>query len=194
MRLRTFALFLWCFLIGSAAIASEERRTEIRIAVDGDENGLSEFRFDSADAGIDIHELEVGETKTYTDNDGNEVRVTRNEDGFEFDVAGETIVIADAAHGDHDLTMRHVGNDGNVLIEKHRKVHVVQSDDESGVTIISGDEIDADTRARIEQVLIDAGKDGEVVFIDGSELSGDERADRQRGVRIIRKEIDVTNQ
>ena len=181
MRLRTFAVFLWCFLIGSAAVASEERRTEIKIAVDSDENGLSEFRFDSQDAGFDIDELEVGETKTYTDDDGNEVQVTRNEDGFEFDVAGETIVVADATH------------DENVLIEKHHKVHVVTTDDDVGVTIISGDEIDADTRTRIEQALKDAGKDGEILFIDGSELSGDERADRKREVRIIKKEIDVTN-
>lgn len=194
VRLRTFTIFLWGFLIAGAAIAGEEHRAEIKIVVDGDDSGLSEFKFDSDDAGIDLYELEVGDTKTYTDDDGNEVTVTRNVDGFEFAVAGEKIVVADVLHGEQDLKMLHLAHEGeNVVVEKHHKVHVVSSDDHAGVTIISGDEIDADTRARIEQVLKEAGKDGKVMFIDGSELSGDERAEHKREVRIIKKEIDVTN-
>ena len=194
VRLRTFAVFLWFFLIAGAAIAGEEHRTEIKIAIDGEDNGHSVFSFDSDDSGIDLYELEVGEAKTYTDKDGNEVTVTRNEDGFQFEVAGETIVVADVLHNEHDLKMLHLAHESeNVVVEKHHKVHMVQTDEDVGVTIISGDEIDADTRARIEQVLKEAGKDGSVMFIDGSELSGDERADRKREVRIIKKEIDVTN-
>ncbi len=181
MSLRTFTVFLWCCLIASAAIASEEHRAEVRIEIDSDDSGHSVFKFDSQDSGIDLETLEVGESKTYTDDDGNEVTVTRNEDGFEFDVAGEKIVVADAAHDEH------------VVVEKHHKVHIVDTDVDVGVTIIAGDEIDADTRARIEQVLKESGNEGEILFIDGSELSGDERADRRHEVRIIKKEIDVTN-
>ena len=192
VSLRTLTVFFWGFLIASAAIASEEHRAEIKIEIDGDDNGHSVFKFDSQDSGIDLYELEVGESKTYTDDDGNEVTVTRDENGFEFDVAGEKIVVADVKHGEHDLKMLHLAHEGeHVVVEKHHKVHMVQTDEDVGVTIISGDEIDADTRARIEQVLKEAGKDGEVLFIDGSELMGDERAERE--VRIIKKEIDVTN-
>ena len=194
MRLRSFAVFLWACLIASAAVAGEERRTEVKIAIDGDDNGHSVFRFDSDDAGIDLEELEVGETKTYTDDDGNEVTVSRNDDGFEFEVAGEKIVVADMLHGEHDVNVLHLGHgDEDVVIEKHRKVHVVKTEADAGVTIISGDEIDAKTRAKIEKVLKKAGKDGEVLFIDGSELTGDEKAERKHEVRIIKKEIDVTN-
>ncbi len=192
VNLRTFAVFFWGFLIAGAAIAGEQHRAEIKIEIDGDDNGHSVFKFDSQDSGIDLYELEVGETKTYTDDDGNEVKVTRDENGFEFDVAGEKIVVADVMHDEHDLKMLHLAHEGeNVVVEKHHKVHMVKTDDDVGVTIISGDEIDADTRAKIEQILKEAGKDGEVLYIDGSELSGDERADRK--VRIIKKEIDVTN-
>ena len=53
---------------------------------------------------------------------------------------------------------------------------------------------DLDYELKIDgKVLKEAGKDGEVLFIDGSELSGDERAERKHEVRIIKKEIDVTN-
>ncbi|MDJ0710279.1 MAG: hypothetical protein QNJ14_07820 [Woeseiaceae bacterium] len=194
MRLRTFAVFLWGFLIATAAVAGEERRAEIKIAIDGDESGQSVFRFDSDDAGIDLYELEVGDKKTYTDDDGNEVTVSRNDDGFVFEVAGEEIVVADILHDEHDLKMIHLAHESeNVVLEKHHKVHMVKTEADAGVTIISGDEIDADTRARIEKVLKEAGKDGEVLFIDGSELTGDEKAERKREVRIIKKEIDVTN-
>lgn len=194
VRLRTFTVFFWGFLIASAAIAGEQHRAEIRIAIDGDDSGLSEFRFDSDDAGIELYELDVGESKTYTDDDGNEVTVTRNQNSFEFEMAGEAIVVADAMHDEHDLKMLHLVHETeNLVVEKHHKVHMVETDDDVGVTIISGDEIDADTRARIEQALKEAGKDGKILYIDSSELSDDEGADRMHEVRIIKKEINVTN-
>ena len=194
MNLRAFTVVLWCCLIASAAIAGEEHRAEIRVEIDSDDNGQSVFKFDSQDSGVDLYELEVGESRTYTDDDGNNVTVMRNEDGFEFDVAGEKIVVADVMHDEHDLKMLHLAHEGeNIVVEKHHKVHMVETTDDAGVTIISGNEIDADTRARIEKVLKDAGNDGEILFIDGSELSGDERAERKHEVRIIKKEIDVTN-
>lgn len=194
VRLRTFTVFLWVSLIAGAAIASEQHRAEITIAIDEDHSDHSVFRFDSRDSGVDLHELEVGESKTYTDDDGNEVTVTRNDDGFVFDVGGEKIVVADFMNDGHDLKMLHLEDvDEDVVVERRRKVHMVKTDDDVGVTIISGDEIDADTRARIKQVLEEAGKDGEILFIDGSELSGDETAERRHEVRIIKKQLDVTN-
>ena len=47
-------------------------------------------------------------------------------------------------------------------------------------TIIANDEIDDETRARLEDVLKEAGKDGEIMFIDGSEPGGDEQAGTRR--------------
>lgn len=54
---------------------------------------------------------------------------------------------------------------------------------------------DAATRARIADVLRDAGKHGEIIYLDSSELHDDgHRAGGKREVRVIRKEVDVTNQ
>ena len=88
-------------------------------------------------------------------------------------------------HGDHESE--------DVTIEKHKRVKVIKSHNSDGVTIISCDEIDEETRVRLEEVLKDAGTDGTIMFIDGSELSGDEQAQRKREVRVIKKEVDVTN-
>ena len=184
MTLRTFMVFFWGCLIAAAAVAGEERRTEIKIAVEGDDAAHRVFRFDSQDSDVDLDDLAVGDSKLITDSDGNDVTILRTENGFEFDIEGEKIEIGDM-HGSHEMD--------DVVVEKHKEVRMVRTHDEHGVTIISGDEIDDATRAALEKVLQDAGKDGEVLFIDGSELHGDEQAHEVREVRIIKKEIDATN-
>ena len=193
MTLRTLTVFFWVCLIGAAAVAGEEQRTEIKIAIDGEDTGHRVFRFDSEDSDVDLQELAVGESEVITDSDGNEVTVLRTENGFEFDVEGKKIEIA-GMHGEHDFEMLHEVLEGeDVVVEKHKQVRVIKTNDSNGVTIISGDEIDDDTRAKLEKVLKEAGKDGEILFLDGSELSGDEQAHGKHEVRIIKKKIDVTN-
>jgi hypothetical protein len=184
VTLRTLFVVFWACLIGTAAVAGDEQRTEIKIAVDSEDSGHRVFRFDSQESDVDLHALAVGESEVITDSDGNEVTVLRTENGFEFDVAGEKIEI-DGMHGEHNVE--------DIVVEKHKQVRVIKSNNANGVTIISGDEIDATTRAALEKVLKDAGNDGEVLFLDGSELSGDERAHGRHEVRIIKKEIDATN-
>ena len=190
VTIRAFVVCFWACLVATAAVAGEEYRTEIKIAVDGEAGDHKVFHFDSADSDVDIESMEVGETEVITDKDGNEVTITRTEEGFEINVEGETIDIA-GLHDAHEFKMLH--DAGDMHVEKHKSVRVIKSHDANGVTIISGDEIDAETRAALEKVLKDAGKDGEVMFIDGSELSGDEQVHGKREVRVIKKEIDVTN-
>ena len=197
VTLRTFTVFLWCCLIATAALAGEEHRTHIKIVVDGDKADHRVIEFDSQDSDIDFHSLAVGESKTLTDKGGQEVVVTRTEDGLQFDVEGETIalthMLGDAA-GEHEIEIMHDGHETeDVIVKKHKKVHMIKTHSADGVTIISGDEIDDATRAKIEAALKEAGNDGDVVFIDGSEMSGEEQAHERREVRIIRKEIDVTD-
>jgi len=184
VTIRALAACLWACLIATAAVAGEEYRTKIEIAVDGDGAEHRVLRFDSADPDVDIESMAVGESRIIKDSDGNDVTVLRTEDGFEFDVEGEKIEIA-GLHGDHD--------GDHAVIEKHQKVRVIKSHNADGITIISGEEIDADTRAALEKVLEDAGKDVEIVFIDSSELGDGEQLQGNREVRVIKKEIDVTN-
>ena len=197
VTLRPFVVLTWGCLIATAAMAGEEHRTHIKIAVDGDDTEHRVIEFDSQDSGVNLHDLEVGETRTLTDKSGQEVVVTRTEDGMEFDVEGEKIelnhMIGDF-DGEHEIEIMHDGHKTeDVIVKKHKKEHMIKAHASSGVTIISGDEIDDATRAKIEAALKEAGKDGDVQFIDGSELGGEAQAHGEHEVRIIKNEIDVTN-
>ena len=194
MTLRAFIVIAWCCLIAAAAVAGEEHKTHIKIAIDGEGESHRSFEWTSDDSDFDLHNLEVGESRTLTDDDGKEVVVTREENGLVFDVDGEKIELMHL-NETVDVEVLHDDHDGeNVFIKEHNtEVHMIKADSSDGVTIISGDEIDDETRAKIEEALKEAGKDGNVLFIDGSELSGDEQAQSKREVRIIKKKVDVTD-
>lgn len=184
------AVLIWAILLATAAIAGEEHRTKIEIQVDDDESGLQSFKFDSEDAGFNLHDLAVGETRVLTGESGNTAQVTRTEDGFEMEVNGEKIDLGgmhdmDGMKGKHRVAV-------HGAMKKHKKVRMIRTDDDHGVTVISGEAIDDATRDRIREVLESAGHDGEVLFIDSNELTADGVHGRHE-VRIIKKEVDVTN-
>jgi hypothetical protein len=54
MNFKALFLFVWFILIGGAAIAGEQHRARIEIAVDDDATGGQTFVFDSKDAGFDM--------------------------------------------------------------------------------------------------------------------------------------------
>ena len=164
---------------------------KVEIAVDGDGDDHRVFSWHGD--GTSFDDLEVGESKTITDDDGNQVTLMRTADGLEIEVEGEKIELMDFG-GEFDIDVLHGEHaTEDVMIKGHKTIKVVKAGSADGITIISSDSIDEETRARIEEALKDGGKDGEVLFIDGSELSGDEQADSKREVRVIKKKLDVTN-
>lgn len=201
MNLRTITVFFWACLVGTAAVAGDEQRTRIEIAVEDDVSGQQTFHFDSREAGFDLHGMAVGETRTVTDRSGKTADIRRTNDGFEFDVNGETIDLKElhelnGMHGEHEIEM-HIGDaDSDVTVVKDvRKVKMISTGSGDGVTVISGREIDEATRERIREALRSAGQDDEVQFIDGREFDADvdTQTHGNHEVRVIRKEVDVTN-
>ena len=192
MNVRTLTVFFWGCLVAAAAVAGEEHETKIKIAVDDDGDQPRVFEWHSNDPDSDLSKLEVGESKTLTGKDGEDVVVTRTEKGLEFNIDGETVEIL---HDDEHAMDKAHKMDGRpaVFVKKSKDVKVIKAHADDGVTIIAGDEIDDETRARIEAALKDAGKDGEVIFLDGSELHGDEqtRGHHQKKI-IIKREIEDT--
>ena len=201
MNFRALVVFFWVCLIGTAAVAGEERKTRIEIAVADDASGEQTFVFDSQEAGFDLHSLAIGESRTLTGKSGNMVDVRRTADGFEFDVNGKTIKVdgmpdVDGMHGEHEIEIHVDHADSNVTKTGDiKRVEIFKTGDAQGVTVISGQEIDAATRERIQEVLKSAGQDGDVLFIDGSKFDGEGGAEMhgRHEVRIIKKEVDVTN-
>ncbi len=180
VALRPMTVFLWGCLIATAAVAEPQHKMKIEVAVDGERGEPKVFEWHGD--GTTIEDLEVGESKTITDDDGNEITLTRTAEGLEIEVEGERVYVPHPA-----------GEDEDVIVKEHKTVKVVRTDNPGGITIISSDEIDEETRARLEGVLKDAGKDGEILFIDGSELHDDRQSGSRREVRVIRKTTDVTN-
>ena len=192
VSIRALTVFFWGCLIAAAAVAGEEHETRIEIAVDGDGDEPRVFEWHSNDPDADLSGLDVGESKTLTGDDGKEVVVTRTEKGLEFNVDGETInVLGDADGMLHEV--HKMDGDNAVFVKKSKDVKIIETHADDGVTIIASDEIDDETRARIEAALKDSGNDGDVIFLDGSDLSGAEQThDRHEKKIIIRKEIKET--
>ena len=187
-----------CGLLLAAAVqAGEQQHTRIEIAIDDDAASEQSFVFDRQDAGFNLQSMLLGESRSVTDRSGSTADIRRTEDGFEIDVNGRTIDLPDmhghdGAQGEHEIELMMDDTDADTVAIK--KVRMIKSDSANGVTIISGSEIGPETRERIAEALRSAGQDGEVVYLDGSELHNDDhQAHGSREVRIIRKEVDVTN-
>lgn len=188
MRSSKYAILLWAMLLAAAAVAGDEQHTKIAIAIEGDAAGEQSFLFDSEDAGFDLDSLAIGESRVWTDESGNVTNIVRTTDGYEIDVAGEKVVVGDPGSDMADM-------DSAVEVEEVRKIKMIRKGGGSDVTIISGEAIDDATRQRVREALQTSGKNREVEFIDGSELSahGDSHASGHREIHIIRKEADVSN-
>ena len=94
-------------------------------------------------------------------------------------------VSADGDPGDIDVrVMKMDGDHEDIDIEVMGDgMHMMQAHHPDGVTIISGTPLDDSVKDSIRSVLISAGNNEEVTFIDGS---GDGKQ-----VRVIKKHIEI---
>ena len=189
MHTRKIAVLLMALIMSIAAFAGEKQHMKIEIAVEGDE-GNTELSFDSEDAGFNLHDLEVGETRKFDTEDGNKASVTRTDEGFEFDVDGQKIDMKNV-HEMHDMHLS--GDAENVFVIKDAsEVKVLKTDGPGEVTIVTGAALDEKTKQKIRDALAESGAAGEVVFIDGNNIGSEDGA-KHRKVRVITKEVNVTN-
>jgi hypothetical protein len=195
MKLTAIAVLL---AFGVVTAQEVEKKIELKVMVSDDGSGDDkEIHWVSDD--LDLDDLAVGESKTITGESGREVTVTRTNDGMQFDIEGETVVVPDmGAHGTHmafvnadgdpgDIDVRVMKMDGvheNVDIEVMGDgAHMMQAHHPDGVTIISRTPLDDSVKESIRSVLISAGNNEEVTFIDGS---GDGKQ-----VHVIKKHIEI---
>ena len=183
-------------MLATAAAAGEDVEMKIRIAIDdGGDNGGIHLDLDSDSMGFNLHDMQEGEMQSITDESGRSILITREADGFKFDVDGKTIElpIFDVEHGamwiDND-----VSTDVNVRVI--RDSHVFAHKAASGVTVISGKTVDEATQEAIRSLLISSGHDNGVEFIEaGSGLEGLHEiealheVDGQHKTIIIKREI-----
>ena len=182
---------LAAFLAFGPAVAQEVEKTmEFKIVVDGEDADGANVLSWSTD-GQDIEDLAVGESRTISMDGGKEIIVTRTDAGMEFNVNGESIIVPDM--GEHGTHMAFVDTDGQHNVGEDIEVdvrvmgagtHAIPVHEATeGVTIISGVPLDDSVRESIRSVLISAGVDEEVRFVDGSDDGGH--------VRVIRKRVEI---
>ena len=199
MTAKSIVVSFFALMLGAAALAGEEHRMQIEVALDDDQTGQQLFRFDSQDAGFNLHDMQVGESRTITSESGQTAFVLRTEDGFEFEVDGKRIDMG--VFGDvHGMAMMHGNHSADVLVNVDENIHMARKikvveidgdDADNGITIITGNSLDETTQQQIRDVLSSSGNTGDVTFIDANSAHGD-HAGMER-VHIIKQEVDVTN-
>jgi len=139
MRAKALTIIFFALMLSAATLASEKQR-HIRIHVDaqeGHDTDIQSFRFDSDETGFDLEELQLGESRAYVDEDGNNLFVVRTEDGFDFDINGRKISLPDFTRGEMMIM-----SDGDEMHgEKHvmRKVKIIKMDSGDGNNEYSDD-------------------------------------------------------
>jgi hypothetical protein len=165
-------------LVFGAAHADDvdtEKQVEMKFVVAGDDHDT--ITFDSNAAGFEPSDLAVGESRTIPNDSGRTITMTRTETGLQIDVDGKTIELPDVgAHGEHMMFVDAADVDVEILHDADMTTpvdiavgtHAIRAHGPEGVTIISKEPLDDSVRESIRSVLISAGVDEEVTFIDGS--------------------------
>ncbi|MGB5166222.1 MAG: hypothetical protein WBN61_13255 [Woeseiaceae bacterium] len=178
MQAKSIAALALAFVISMAAIAGEKEKQRIVVEID-DGDGPVIVDFDSDDTGFTMDELQLGESRTWVDENGSTTIVTRTEDGIEFDVDGDKVNVDDLA-GKNEHEEKHV-----------KKMMFADSDGDQDIMIITGKAVDAATQEKIRALLQDAGHGDDVTFIDSSAMNDASTGNKQ--VRVITKKVHVTN-
>jgi len=155
--------------LGLAAVAlaaSEVRTKRVIVLVEDDGEAETRIELDSDDLGFDLQAMQEGENRSIVDENGRTVIITREADGFRFDVDGKTIRMPDI-HGGYHGAVRIDGNTGeDVDVHVVRNMAMGPMHRPDGIMILSGKPIDAATQQQIRSLLESAGHDSEVHFVD----------------------------
>lgn len=169
-------------LTAGTALAQEvEKKMAIKVMIaDGSNDQASAVEFTDDSMDFAMQNLEIGETRTIESDSGDTISITRAEQGFRFDHDGESVMMPDiGAHGTM-MTMVEAGAMHDA-INVDSAVHLVRPLHPEGVTIVSGKPLDQSVKDSIRSVLISAGNNEEITFVDGS----------QDGQQIVVKKIEV---
>ena len=196
MRIKQLTMLAVIGLFATAVWSGEEMHHTMKIAiVEADGDSETRIELDSDELGFNLHDMRVGENQSVVDKEGRAVLITRTEDGFSFEVDGQTIDMPafDGLHEknvwvskgefapdvDVDVRVMHEG----MGMHPGMAPHAMMADE--GVMIISGKEIDEATQQVIRTALESAGHEG-VHFAGGGDGGPHQ-------VRVIKKVVEVSD-
>ena len=135
MRTKALTIIFFAVMLSAATFASEQhRQVEVLVGTGGAHDGdFTSFRFDSDEAGFDLDELQLGESRAYVDADGNNLFVVRTEDGFDFDLNGRKISLPGFL--DHEsIAFMHAGDEAHV-VRSVQRIEMISGDDIDGLDL-----------------------------------------------------------
>jgi hypothetical protein len=178
VKTQRLTIIFFAMLLSVATFASEKQR-HIQLQVQSDEGeaaGMQAFRFDSDEAGFNLDELQLGESRSYIDEVGNNMFVVRTEEGFDFDINGRKISVPDfSKHG--DVMVMHDGDESHSERHVIRKVEKVEM-----VSVGNANELVMPIELNLELTELDI----ELNFDDMDIHEGHETI-------VFEKEVNVTN-
>ena len=189
MKLRNISFVLASLGLASVALAGEEMKTKMVIAlVDSDSIGEVRLELDSDDLGFNLHDMQEGENHSIVNKSGRAILVTREADGFRFDVDGKTIKMPLFDEQHHGALWVSDGDITDVDVHVMHDTCIATAHDTDGVMIFSEKPIDEATQQAIISMLESAGHGSETRFVDAEGPHGGPHA-----IKVIEKRVEVTN-
>jgi hypothetical protein len=190
MNIRNISLLLASFALAGVVLAGEETKTKMTIAlVDSDSHGEIRLELDGDELGFDLHDMQEGENRSIVDKDGRNVLITREADGYKFDIDGKTIKMPLFDGEPHGATWVSDGNIDDIDIHVMHDSTMATASSLEGVMIVSEKPIDDATQQAIKSMLESAGHGSEVRFIDTSVAH-----DGVHGIKVIEKRVEIRNE
>lgn len=167
MRIAKIALTASVIGLAGVALATEEIRTKMTIAV-VDDGADSEIRIelDSDELGFNLHDMQEGENRSIVDESGRTILITRVADGFVFDVDGKTIKMPTFDGDHHSGVWLNDGHADDVDVHVMHRPPFMAAISKDGIMIMSGKPIDDVTQQAIKSLLESAGHSSEVHFVN----------------------------
>ena len=119
----------------SAAVAQDEARVKIEVKTDDGHGNNVHIALDGDDLGVNLHDMQEGENQAIVDEQGRTILVTREADGFRFDVDGKSIKMP-LLDGDlDDMVMVHAEHAENVDVHVVHDVVEIDGDHDGEHTV-----------------------------------------------------------
>jgi hypothetical protein len=185
MKLGKIALTIGALGLLGVALADEEAKRKMAIQIVGDSaDDEVRIELDSDDLGFSLHDMQEGENRSIVDKEGRTILISREADGFTFDVEGKTIRMPSFKGTDHGAVW--IGDEHGEDVDVHvmHKKKIMSDDGMDGIIVMSGKPIDEATQQAIKALLESAGHVSEVHFIDHDSPHGGPHQ-----VRVIQRHV-----
>ncbi len=179
-------------LLSGFAVAGDTEHVRMKFEINDESGNVVSIDSDTMD--FDMTEMQVGENRSFVDDAGRNVLMTRTESGFELNVDGKTVELP---HFDGAMRFHEEAIVEGALAEEIAAQIAGSFDVDTDVTfgpasdgflMLTDEAIDPETQQAIRDALAAGGYDSDVKFVES-----DGHAAMHRAVHVIKKE-DVIEQ